>query len=107
MFEGIVLKTQPDRSIEWLHLRHDVGDVHGIFISFCSFGRASPNGVFAASHMAAAELGRVPVALLEDLKFLGYPRIDLPTTSLHSARKISVQVRRTVEAHSAVAAHCR
>ena len=90
----IVLEREPDRRVERLHLRRDVGDVHRVLVAALGDRRRAPARILAPRHVTAAELRRAAVALLHDLLRLGDARVPLPRDPLALLRVVAVDVAR-------------
>ncbi len=103
--QRVILERQPDRSIEGLHLRRRIGDVHGIFIAALCCRRIPPAGVLAPGHVATAELRRRAIALVHDLLVPGDARIPLPADPPGLLRQVAVDIDRAEKTHPPAPAH--
>src|SRR4029450_4980815 len=104
--ERVVLKREPDWSVESLHLRRRVGDMHRVIAAalgrFCVL---APARIFSPGHVAPAEFRWATGALVYDLLRFWYARIPFPTNPRTLLRQISIDVHSAEETHPTAATH--
>src|SRR5690606_19402944 len=66
--QRVILEAEPDARVEWLHLRHGIGHVHGVVPAAIGHDGRTPHRILATRHVPAAEPWRVAVALVADLR---------------------------------------